>query len=209
MHKGMPLHLHFIPRASHSRFGVAAQDHTAKRASSRVRLHCYVDSESRSTLEVDAADLVLAADAEQDYEPAQGYNMRREARWNLTLAANPLASPAPRVGTFPHSLPAEEGGALTSLMIARALGTTVEQVGLASGNCHTLIGRLRWKLGWVFRPASCLTPACLRQTVKCTFHNGCCGTPRVLHLCLSQGRQADLPPAHSQHRLTAHEMQGP
>ncbi len=151
MHKGMPLHLHFIPRASQVQFGVAAQDHTARRAGSRVRLHCYVDSGSRSMLEVDAADLVLAADAEQDFESAQGYSRRREARWNSTLAANPLASPpAPRVGTFPHSLPVEEGGALTSPMIARALGTTVEKVGLASGNCHTLIGRLRWKLGGYF-----------------------------------------------------------
>ena len=69
-----------------------------------------------------------------DTQPSLGYTTRRDA-WQhaQALAPNPLASPpALRVGIFPHSTRLEDGGALTSLMIARAIGTTVEQVGLGS-----------------------------------------------------------------------------
>ena len=188
MHKGMPLHLHFTPRASQLHFGVAAQDHTARRAGGRARVHCYVDSGSRSTLAVDAADLVLAADAEQDFEPAQGYSMRREARWNPTLAANPLASRlAQRVGTFPHSLPVEEGSALTSLMIARALGTTVEQVGLASGNCHDWAAAM--EAGWVLR-LSFLPDACL-SVPNSPSANFTRAAVEILECCTTACLQAD------------------
>jgi len=69
-----------------------------------------------------------------DTQPSLGYATRRDA-WQhaQALAPNPLASPpALRLGVFPHSKRLEDGGALTSLMIARAIGTTVEQVGLGS-----------------------------------------------------------------------------
>lgn len=128
------LHLRCAPCLASPPQSWSIQEHACRRAGTQGRRQCFVDRGSHSLLEADASNQVFALEEEVDTQPPLGYATRRDARQHAqALAPNPLASPPVlRLGTFPHSTRLEDGGALTSLMIARAIGTTVEQVGLGS-----------------------------------------------------------------------------